>query len=47
MVEPLLGEVAPARNNVAAASYVCVMCHEPARKEENGRKTQPRRINWT
>ena len=35
--QPLLGKGAPARNDVAAACHVCSICHEPARKEKNGR----------
>jgi hypothetical protein len=29
--QPSLGEVAPARNDVAAACHVYTMCHESAR----------------
>ena len=36
--QPLLGKSAPARDNVAAACHVESMCHEPARKEKNGRR---------
>ena len=36
--QPLLGEIAPARDNVAATCHVSSMCHEPARKRENGRR---------
>ncbi len=35
--QALLGESAPARNDVAAVGHVESVCHEPARKEENGR----------
>src|SRR5258705_7938826 len=42
VVQPLLRKIAPAGNNVAAARQVrvCVyvMCHKPARNEENGRR---------
>src|SRR5882672_6669130 len=38
MFQPLLGKVAPARNDLAAAPDVCRMCHKPARKEKNGRR---------
>jgi hypothetical protein len=34
--QPLLGKSAPARNRVATACHVDLMCHEPARKK-NGR----------
>ena len=37
VIQPLLGKSAPARDNVAAARHVQSMCHEPARKEKNGR----------
>ena len=36
--QPLLGKSAPARDNVATVSHVHSMCHEPARKEKNGRR---------
>ena len=36
--QPLLGKIAPARNNIAATCPVCMMCHKPARKEKNGRR---------
>ena len=36
--QPLLGKSAPARDDVAAARHVQSMCHEPARKEKNGRR---------
>ena len=32
--QPLLGKVAPARNDVAAARHVCRKCHKLARKRE-------------
>ena len=35
--QPLLGKSAPARNGVATACHVDLMCHEFARKEKNGR----------
>src|SRR5438270_13822319 len=37
MFQPLLGKAAPARNNIATCP-VYTMCHEPARKEKNGRR---------
>jgi hypothetical protein len=40
--QPLLRKTAPAGNNIAATRQVhvgvYVMCHKPARKEENGRR---------
>ncbi len=36
--QPLLGEIAPARDNVAAIRHVQSMCHKQARKEKNGRR---------
>ena len=40
ILQPLLGKSAPARDNIAATFHVESMCHEPARKEKNGRGTQ-------
>src|SRR5712675_882504 len=38
VLQPLFGESAPARDDVAAACHVCSMCHgPPARKEKDGR----------
>jgi hypothetical protein len=37
VLEPLLGKSAPARDGVATACHVHLMCHESARKEKNGR----------
>src|SRR5665811_559345 len=37
VLQPLLGKIAPARDDVAAPCHVQLMCHEPARKEKNGR----------
>ena len=37
IVQSLLGKSAPARNGVATACHVDLMCHEFARKEKNGR----------
>jgi hypothetical protein len=45
--QPLLGKVAPARNDVAAACHVCRMCHKSARKRETDARRNLRRINWT
>ena len=36
--QPLLGKIAPARKDIAAASHVESLCHEAARKEKNGRR---------
>src|SRR6202012_5391046 len=47
VVQPLLRKIAPACENVAAARHVESLCHKPARKEKNGRETQPNRINST
>ena len=38
MFQPLLGKIAPARDNVAATCHVSSMCHGPARRRENGRR---------
>src|ERR1035437_431706 len=38
VLQPLLGKIAPARDDVAAPCHVQLMCHEPARKEKNGRR---------
>ena len=35
--QPLLGKVAPARDNIAATRHICMKCHKSARKEKNGR----------
>ena len=43
VIEPLLGQRAPAVENLLAPRHVHSLCHEKVRKEENGRKTQ--RIN--
>src|SRR4030088_169088 len=40
VLQPLLGERAPACNNVAATCHVCSMCHESARKEKERTRTQ-------
>ena len=38
VLQPLLGKIAPARKDIAAASHVESLCHEAARKEKNGRR---------
>src|SRR4051812_35062459 len=38
MFEPLLGQHAPALDDLAAARHVRSLCHEKVRKEENGRQ---------
>src|ERR1700743_430852 len=40
MLEPLLGQRAPAVKDFLRARYVRSLCHEKVRKEENGRETQ-------
>ena len=47
ILQPLLGKSAPARDNIAATCHVESMCHEPARKEKNGRGRNEGRINLT
>ena len=37
ILQPLLGKSAPARDGVATACHVDLMCHESARREKNGR----------
>ena len=38
VLQSLLGKIAPARKDIAAASHVESLCHEAARKEKNGRR---------
>jgi hypothetical protein len=38
VLQPLLGKSRPARDDVTAARHVESVCHEPARKEKNGRR---------
>src|SRR4051794_31174540 len=38
MLEPLLGQRAPAIKDLLAARHVRSLCHEKVRKEENGRQ---------
>ena len=43
MIEPLLGQRAPAVEDLLSPRQILSLCHEKVRKEKNGRKTQ--RIN--
>src|SRR5262249_1013808 len=38
VIQPLLSQRAPARDDLAAGRLVSAMCHEPARKRKNGRR---------
>ena len=46
VIQPLLGQDAPARDGVAPACQVGSMCHQIARKEKNGRETQRTESVW-
>src|SRR6185312_3929787 len=40
IVQPLLGQRAPARDDLAAGRLVSAMCHEPARKKKERTQTR-------
>jgi len=46
VIQPLLGQDAPARDGVAPACQVSSMCHQIARKEKNGRRRNRTESVW-